>query len=69
MPLAIASSLEQAYEMLNSGKHKAVVLDFDVDADAFFALSAKFCDHGAKISRHDNHFVIKLKNVDIPALS
>ncbi|WP_354692034.1 hypothetical protein [Phytobacter sp. RSE-02] len=68
MPTAKATTLEQAYAMLNSGKYKQVELDFDVDADAFFALSAEFCNNGAKIARHDNHFVIKPKNFEIPAL-
>lgn len=69
MPTVKAISLEQAHELLNSGKHKAVELDFDVDADTFFALSSEYCEDGAKISRHENHFVIKLQRAEIPALN
>ena len=69
MPTVKATNLEQARELLNSGKHKAVELDFDVDADTFFSLSTEYCEHGAKISRHENHFVIKLHRTEIPALN
>lgn len=68
MSIAKAHSLNQAYQMLNSGKQNGVELAFDVDADTFFQLSAEYCDRGAKITRHDNHFVIKLKEMAIPAL-
>ncbi len=65
MDIAKAINLEQAHEMLNSGKNKAVELDFDVDADTFFSLSAEYYPHGAKITRHENHFVIKLNDIEL----
>jgi hypothetical protein len=68
MSIAKAHSIKQAWLMLNSGKYKEIELAFDVDADTFFLLSTEYCDHGAKISRHDNHFVIRLKEMAIPAL-
>ncbi|AUU91433.1 MULTISPECIES: hypothetical protein [Enterobacteriaceae] len=68
MSIAKAHSLKQVYQMLNSGKYSEIELAFDVDADAFFQLSTEYCDDGAKITRHENHFVIKLKKVAIPEL-
>ncbi|MGK9171817.1 hypothetical protein KXR87_01055 [Yokenella regensburgei] len=68
MSIAKAHSLNQAYQLLNSGKQREVELAFDVDADTFFQLSAEYCEQGAKITRHDNHFVIRRKGLAIPAL-
>nr|WP_318381786.1 hypothetical protein [uncultured Enterobacter sp.] len=67
MTIVKAKSIQQAYELLNSGRHQAIELDFEIDSDAFFSLSDEFGDRGAKISKHDDHFVVKLKKIDIPA--
>ncbi|AMO49816.1 hypothetical protein GA0061071_107220 [Kosakonia oryzendophytica] len=61
MAIAKAYNLKQAYQMISSGKHTEVELAFDVDADAFFMLSANYGMTGAKITRHDNHFVLRLE--------
>lgn len=68
MSIVKAHSITQAYQMLDSGKHREIELAFDVDADAFFLLSTEYCEQGARITRHDNHFVIKVKELAIPAL-
>ncbi|CAI8837885.1 MULTISPECIES: hypothetical protein [Kosakonia] len=61
MAIAKAYNLKQAYQMISSGKHQEVELAFDVDADTFFMLSANYGNSGAKIARHDNHFVLRLE--------
>lgn len=68
MTIVKAKSIEQAYELLSSGRHPAVELDFEIDSDAFFSLSDELGDRGAKISKRNDHFVIKLKKMDVPAL-
>ncbi len=60
MAIAKAYNLKQAYQMITSGKQTEVELAFDVDADAFFMLSTNYGVSGAKIARHDNHFVLRL---------
>ena len=67
MSIAKAHSLNQAYQLLNSGKQKEVELAFDMDADTCFQRSAEDSDEGGKITRQDKHFVSKLKSMAIPA--
>ncbi|WLI76426.1 hypothetical protein Q5705_17850 [Kosakonia sp. H02] len=61
MSRAKAYNLKQAYQMITSGKHQQVELAFDVDADTFFMLTTNYGLSGAKIDRHDNHFVLTLE--------
>ncbi|APG18446.1 hypothetical protein Y71_11230 [Kosakonia radicincitans DSM 16656] len=67
MAIAKAYNLKQAYQMITSGKQTEVELAFDVDADAFFMLSANYGDSGAKITRHNNHFVLRLDQEEASA--
>ncbi len=62
MSIAKAYNLKQAVQMVSSGKHQQVELAFDVDADTFFMLLANYGQSGAKIARHDNHFVLRLES-------
>ena len=40
LPLSItASSMKEAKELMNCGKYKEIVLNFDIDADDFFTLA------------------------------
>jgi hypothetical protein len=36
MPVIIASSIKEAKELINGGKYREIVLNFDIDADDFF---------------------------------
>lgn len=47
--------------MATSGKYQQVELAFDVDADTFFMLTTNYGLSGAKIERHDRHFVLTLE--------
>ncbi|WP_192840013.1 hypothetical protein, partial [Klebsiella variicola] len=38
-----------------------IELDFDVDADDFFKIATEFGDIGAKITRVNERFIIKIK--------
>ncbi|WP_333609976.1 hypothetical protein [Pantoea piersonii] len=67
MEYAIASSLDELNELLSSGKHKAVVIGYELSADEFFGIAMYWGDRGAKIKRIDGSFVVKLgKNVIPP---
>lgn len=48
MATAKAYDLDQAYELLNSGKHREVELDFDIDTDAFSRLPTSM---GVRVQR------------------
>lgn len=61
MSRAKAYNLKQAYQMATSGKYPQVELAFDVDADTFFMLTTNYGLSGAKIERHDRHFVLTLE--------
>ena len=39
MPTITASSMKEAKELMNCGKYKEIVLNFDIDADDFFTLA------------------------------
>ncbi|MCB3612898.1 hypothetical protein H5796_25640 [Klebsiella pneumoniae] len=66
MSTAKASSLEQARHLLESGSVRKVELEFELDSDAFFALTTKYCSDGARLTRKDNHFVITKQKTKIP---
>lgn len=40
MPTITASSMKEAKELMNCGKYREIVLNFDIDADDFFTLAA-----------------------------
>ena len=69
MATAKAYDLDQAYQLLNSGKHREAELDFDIDTDAFFQIADEYGDKGAEIKRSNNHFVIRLEPLSIPSFN
>lgn len=37
MPVIIASSVKEAKALINGGKYREIILNFDIDADDFFS--------------------------------
>lgn len=60
MKSATAKSTKQANEMLRSGEHHEVILDFKISTDDFFALADRWGERGAKIKKEDGRFLVKL---------
>ncbi|QOU39653.1 hypothetical protein AAHX73_15895 [Klebsiella pneumoniae] len=48
-------------ELLATGQHPKIELDFDVAADDFFKIATEFGDIGARITRVNERFIIKIK--------
>ncbi|WP_084886459.1 hypothetical protein [Pantoea septica] len=46
-----AKSVKKANELLKSGDHREVVLDFNISADEFFELADRWAERGAKIKK------------------
>lgn len=67
MTTAIANDIDHARELIESGSCEKVELAFEIDSDAFFNFAVEYCGEGAKLSRHNNHFVVKLPELGIPA--
>lgn len=64
MPSEKARSLDHFYELLATGQHPKIELDFDVAADDFFKIATEFGDIGdigARITRVNERFIIKIK--------
>ncbi len=40
MPVIIASSVKEAKALINGGKYREIILNFDIDADDFFSLAS-----------------------------
>ena len=59
MPSEKARSLDQ---LLATGQHQKIELDFDVAADDFFKIATEFGDIGARITRVNERFIIKIKS-------
>ncbi|EIY5134849.1 hypothetical protein ACXEIJ_000106 [Klebsiella quasipneumoniae] len=57
-----ARSLDHFYELLATGQHQKIELDFDVAADDFFKIATEFGDIGARITRVNERFIIKIKS-------
>ena len=55
MPSEKARSLDHFYELLATGQHPKIELDFDVAADDFFKIAT------ARITRVNERFIIKIK--------
>lgn len=68
MPIAKTHNIDHAYELLLSGKHKGIELEFDIDTNDFFKIVTEFGSKGAKITRINERFISKLKSQDIPAI-
>ena len=54
MPSEKARSLDHFYELLATGQHPKIELDFDVAADDFFKIATEFGDIGARITRPES---------------
>ncbi|HCA8696303.1 TPA: hypothetical protein MYI72_003753 [Klebsiella pneumoniae] len=61
MPSEKARSLDHFYELLATGHHPKIELDFDVAADDFFKIATEFGDIGARITRVNERFIIMIK--------
>lgn len=53
MPVIIASSIKEANALINAGKYREIILNFDIDADDFFSLASHSA--GTKISISDRN--------------
>ena len=53
MPVIIASSIKEANALINCGKYREIILNFDIDADDFFSLASHSA--GTKISISDRN--------------
>jgi hypothetical protein len=61
MPTITAGSMKEAKELINCGKYKEIVLNFNIDADDFFTLATS--QHATKITISDKntHSPVKLE--------
>ena len=59
MPSEKARSLDHFYELLATGQHPKIELDFDVAADDFFKIATEFGDIGARITRVTNDLLLR----------
>ena len=50
-----ASSINEAKELINCGKYKEIVLNFDIDADDFFTLATSHHDTKVTIADRNNN--------------
>ena len=55
MPSEKARSLDHFYELLATGQHQKIELDF-------FKIATEFGDIGARITRLNERFIIKIKS-------
>ncbi|ONG08352.1 hypothetical protein BXT92_14390 [Klebsiella pneumoniae] len=55
MPSEKARSLDHFYELLATGQHPKIELDY------FFKIATEFGDIGARITRVNERFIIKIK--------
>ena len=53
MPVIIASSVKEAKALINGGKYREIILNFDIDADDFFSLASHSA--GTKITIDDRN--------------
>lgn len=53
MPVIIASGVKEAKALINGGKYREIILNFDIDADDFFSLASHSA--GTKISIADRN--------------
>jgi len=53
MAVIIASSVKEAKALINGGKYREIILNFDIDADDFFSLASHSA--GTKISIADRN--------------
>ncbi|MCS6039031.1 hypothetical protein LNP20_11605 [Klebsiella pneumoniae subsp. pneumoniae] len=61
MPSEKPAALTISDELLATGQHPKIELDFDVAADDFFKIATEFGDIGARITRVNERFIIKIK--------
>lgn len=66
MDYVIANSLDELNELLSSGKHKSVLIGYELSADEFFGIAMYWGDRGAKIKRVDGSFLVKMGRNAIP---
>lgn len=59
MPTITASSMKEAKELLNCGKYREVVLNFDIDADDFFTLATSQSSTKVTITDRNNRSSVK----------
>ncbi|WP_434661496.1 hypothetical protein ACMYSL_04305 [Klebsiella sp. MISC125] len=61
MPTITACSMKEAKELINCGKYKEIVLNFDIDADDFFTLATSQQDTKVTITDRNNHSSVKVQ--------
>lgn len=66
MEHAKAQDLAQLNDLLHSGEHKVVVIDFELTSDEFFNLVSYWGDRGAKVKKKDGRFLIKPGKSPVP---
>ncbi|PWC14223.1 hypothetical protein B4923_04760 [Brenneria roseae subsp. americana] len=62
-----ATDMQEAQQLLNSGRYQKVELDFDISSDDFFQLASTWCARGAKIKLENGNFVLKTKSICQPS--
>jgi hypothetical protein len=59
MSTAIAYSINQAKELLQSGSYRKIKLDFDIGADEFFSFAGEHCSDCMKVKHVDGAFILE----------
>jgi len=59
MPTITASSMKEAKELMNCGKYREIVLNFDIDADDFFTLATSQSATKVTITDRNNRSSVK----------
>lgn len=55
---ASAEGVNEALEMLHSGQHRYIRLDWNIGSDEFFRLASACADAGAEVKQDTGAFVI-----------
>ena len=55
---ASAEGVNEALEMLHSGQHRYIRLDWNIGSDEFFRLASACADAGAEVKKETGAFVI-----------
>ena len=59
MPTITASSMQEAKELINCGKYREIVLNFDIDADDFFTLATSQSATKVTMINRNKHSPVK----------
>ncbi|QTF08139.1 hypothetical protein HC231_09575 [Brenneria izadpanahii] len=62
-----ATNMQEARQLLGSGRYQKVELAFNISSDEFFQLASEWCARGAKIKLENGNFILKIKSICQPS--